>query len=72
MSKLSDADGEAAESQSWLDHALRCEYINQAQYEDLDQQYEIISGGLVKMMAQPEKWCGPGNTVREDEADYGV
>ncbi len=59
VSKLSDSDSEAAESQSWLDFALRCGYISEEDYKELDQQYETISGGLVKMMSDPESWCGP-------------
>lgn len=59
VSKLSDSDSEAAESQSWLDFALRCGYISEEVYKELDQQYETIGGGLVKMMSDPERWCGP-------------
>ena len=29
-----------------------------------------FSGGLVKMMAHPEQWCGPSNLIREDKAQY--
>lgn len=72
VSKLSDADGEAAETQSWLDFALRCGYLSETDFAELDHQYEIISGGLVKMMANPEQWCGPANLLREEPADYGT
>jgi len=72
VSKLSDADGEAAETQSWLDFARRCGYLSEGDFTTLDQQYEIISGGLVKMMANPEPWCGPASTLREESADYGT
>ena len=70
VSKLSDADTEAAETQGWLDFALACHYISREDYEALDREYESISGGLVKMMAHPERWCGPSNLIREDEAEY--
>jgi four helix bundle protein len=70
ISKLSDADGEAAETQSWLDFALECGYLSETDYSDLNQRYEAISGGLVKMMSEPEKWCGPANLVREEPVDY--
>ena len=35
ISKLNDADGEAAETQNWLDFAFACEYINEEIYLDL-------------------------------------
>lgn len=45
-SKLTDADSEAAETQSWLEFALRCGYITQAGFDDLDAVYEkaTVSG----------------------------
>jgi four helix bundle protein len=61
VSKLSDADGEAAESQAWLDFALRCGYISEDDFKDLNHMYEAVSGGLVRMMADPKRWCGPSN-----------
>ena len=70
VSKLSDADTEAGETQSWLDSALDCGRISQTEYEILDRAYEILSGGLVKMMSDPQKWCGPANMVREDSTLY--
>lgn len=71
VSKLSDSDGEAAETQSWLDFALRCGYISENDYADLNQRYETLCGGLVKMMAEPESWCGPSGLLREDTPPYG-
>ena len=61
VSKLSDADREAAESQAWLDFALHCGYISEDDFKELNQKYQLISGGLVKMMSEPKKWCGPAN-----------
>ena len=69
-SKLSDADAEAAETQTWLDFALDCEYMGPEMHHELDEQYEIIIGGLVKMMNDAERWCGPSNQVREELSDY--
>jgi four helix bundle protein len=72
VSKVSDADCEAAETQSWLDFALECGYIAEPDYTDLNRRYEEITGGLVKMMTEPEKWCGPANLVREEPLKYEV
>ena len=58
VSKLSDADGEQAESQHWLNTALHCSYISAEQNERLVQRYKKIGKMLGKMMQEPEKWCG--------------
>ena len=71
-SKLTDADSEAAETQSWLEFALRCGYITQSVFDELDCVYEKVSGGLVKMMANADQWCITSDRVREDGVEYRV
>lgn len=56
VSKLSDSEAEAAETQVWLDFALELKYINQEQFESLDEKYNFVIGKLVNMSNQPEKW----------------
>ena len=56
VSKLSDCEAEAAETQVWLDFALACDYISIEDYEKLYKEYDMIIGMLVKMMLEPEKW----------------
>ncbi len=56
ISKLSDSEGEAAESQVWLDYAYACEYIDESNYKDLYKKYDHILGMLVNMANSPEKW----------------
>ncbi len=56
VSKLSDAEAEAAETQVWLEFALRCGYIDQTLFDELDQVYDHIQGKLVNMMSNPEQW----------------
>ena len=58
VSKLSDADGEQAESQHWLDTSLSCSYISAEEHERLVHRYKEIGRMLGKMMQEPEKWCG--------------
>jgi len=43
-SKLTDADSEAAETQSWLEFALHCGYITPEIFNELDAVYEKVSG----------------------------
>jgi len=56
VSKLSDADGEAAETLVWLDFALRLGYISAEVHATLVGQYNHICSQLTLMIAEPEKW----------------
>lgn len=56
VSKLSDCEAEAAETQVWLDFALACNYISKEIYEPLYQHYDAIIGMIVTMIREPEKW----------------
>jgi four helix bundle protein len=67
ISKLSDADSEVSETQSWLEFARACGYLDDAEFQALDAIYAQISGGLVKMSTKPEEWCIPTDRVREEE-----
>ena len=56
ISKLSDSESEAAETQVWLDFALAHDYINSETCERLDDKYEHIISMLVKMQTNPKPW----------------
>ena len=56
VAKLSDSEGEAAETQVWLDFSYNCNYIDKNQREKLDKKYDHIIGKLVNMIKNPEKW----------------
>jgi four helix bundle protein len=56
ISKLSDSESEAAESQTWLDFSLNCGYITEAEHHDLNDTYGRILGKLVTMSLHPENW----------------
>ncbi|WP_447952012.1 four helix bundle protein [Chryseobacterium koreense] len=57
--KLIDADGEATETQNWLDFAFACEYINEEEYNKLYQNYTEILSMLTSMIVNSDKWCFP-------------
>ena len=57
VSKLSDSDGEQAETQHWLDTSLACGYISREDHERLLSKCEEIGRMLGKMLKEPEKWC---------------
>lgn len=56
ISKLSDAEGEAAETQVWLDYSFECGYLPGPICQNLFTEYEKTIGMLVNMMNHPEKW----------------
>ena len=56
ISKLSDSEGEAAETQVHVEFAVRHGYIGNAEFEAINDAYERILGQLVRMIDHPEKW----------------
>jgi four helix bundle protein len=56
VSRLSDAEGESAETQTWLQFSLACNYINEQDFTDLNHVYDNIIGKLVNMSLHPEDW----------------
>ncbi|MCB9211159.1 MAG: four helix bundle protein [Ignavibacteriales bacterium] len=56
ISKLSDSESEAAETQTWLEFSLKCKYISKELFKELDNSYNNVIGKLVVMMNQSEKW----------------
>ncbi len=56
IAKLSDAEGEAAETQVWLDYALACKYMDQKTHEILIDKYDHIISMIVIMISKPENW----------------
>jgi four helix bundle protein len=57
LSKLTDVAQEAAETQTWLEFALRCGYIKQEQFDALDKQYEHIFAMLTAMERKADSFC---------------
>jgi len=53
--KLSDAEGEACESQMWIEFARRCEYLRDEVCSKLDAVYDQIMGQLVRMIDDSDK-----------------
>ena len=56
IAKLSDAEAEAAETQTRLDFAKACGYIEEQQWTDLIEKYEYLISMLVKISNSPENW----------------
>ena len=56
IAKLVDSEGEAAESQTWLQFAIECKYIEKNVADILSEEFDKIIGKLVTMENQSEKW----------------
>ena len=56
ISKLSDSEGEAAETQVHIEFAFRHGYVGSVEFKGIDDAYEHILGQLVGMIDHPEKW----------------
>ena len=56
IAKLSDAEAEAAETQIWIEFAVRCHYLDRDMGASLYQTYDQIIGKLVTMIHNPSPW----------------
>ena len=56
VSKLSDADAEAAETIVWLDFALEFGYLIPEEHKRLVDIYDHICSQLAVMMSKPQEW----------------
>jgi four helix bundle protein len=56
INKLNDAETEAAETQTWLRFAMRCQYLPEETQTAMDDEYDQIIKMLVTMAKNPEKW----------------
>jgi four helix bundle protein len=68
ISKLSDAEAEAAETQVWLELATRCGYLEPTVSTELEEAFEQILGKLVNMLSHPDQWTI--RSAREEGVDY--
>ncbi|MBE9224023.1 four helix bundle protein [Phormidium sp. LEGE 05292] len=59
ISKLSDAEAEAAETQTWIEFAVKCGYLDVEVGRELYRQYNRILGTLVNMITNFSRWLLP-------------
>ncbi len=69
VSKLSDAEGEAAETQTWLEFAVRCEYMATDTGRRLFKTYDEIISRLVSMINNLEIWVLPSGQKASGDDD---
>lgn len=56
VNKLSEPEGEAGETQVWIEYAVKCEYMSAKEGRDLHRTYDQIISKLVIMGNNPEPW----------------
>ena len=56
MSKLTDAEGEARETQTLLEYSFHCNYITEEQFRIFNEKYNEIIALLIYMINNVEKW----------------
>lgn len=64
VSKLADADAEAAETQVWLDFARDCGYLAPENYDELSRRCEEVGRMLGSMIRNPEPFLIPRDKER--------
>ena len=64
ISKLSDVEAEAAETQVWLQFAVKCGYLAQDDGRELYTTYDEIIGTVVGMINHADTWILPKMTKR--------
>ena len=62
ISKLSDSESEAAETQVWIEFAVKCDYLNRDRAMPLYHAYDEILRTLVGMITHPETWVIGGES----------
>ena len=56
ISKLSDVEAEATETQVWIDLSQSLGYIDNETHDKLYDQYEHVIAMIINMSNNPEKW----------------
>jgi len=56
VAKLNDAEAEAAETQVWIEFALKCRYVRKNVANKTYKEYDNIIGKLVTMINNPHNW----------------
>ena len=57
VSKIDEALGEATETQSWLDDAFDCGYLDSTQFEKMDADWRSVGAMLARMIDRASDFC---------------
>jgi four helix bundle protein len=56
VAKLSDCEAESAETQTWIEFAVKCNYLDVETGRELYGTYNQVLGSLVNMINNPSPW----------------
>ncbi|MCA1993008.1 MAG: four helix bundle protein [Coleofasciculus sp. S288] len=56
VAKLNDCESESAETQTWIEFAVKCNYIDIKAGRELYRTYNQVLRGLVSMINNPSPW----------------
>ena len=56
IAKLNDAEAEAAESQTWIEFAVMCGYLDSETGQELYQNYNDILTGIERLISNADAW----------------
>ena len=59
ISKLNDSEGEAAETQTWVEFSVKCNYLGKDSGRELFKEYDEIISMLISMISKPNIWVLP-------------
>ena len=68
VSKICDSEGEAAETQTWIEFAVRCAYIDRDLGKRLFKEYDEVIAMLVSMIANRSIWVMPSGRASKPRA----
>jgi four helix bundle protein len=66
IAKLSDCEAESAETQTWLEFAVRCQYMEREQARELYAIYNQVITGMVRMINHPDPWLISNKTDKNN------
>ena len=61
--KLNDSEAEAAETQTWIEFAVACGYLDKKGARELYRSYNLILGKIVTMITRPTPWLMPRRLI---------
>ncbi len=59
ISKLNDSEGEAAETQVWIQYAVERQYLEREAAVEIYTEYDAVLGMLVNMIVNAKEWILP-------------
>jgi four helix bundle protein len=69
VSKLSDSEAETAETQVWIELAVRCGYLSKPLGKELFDAYELLLGSITGIINNKDNWT---RGVKEEGEVYEI